>query len=124
MALEDLLQFPHFIVMLVGFIHLTIALILVIVHKPKKWFSLHVIFATSGIELIVIGILILIDLTLDIPHAILGIIVTVVLLGELVGGVVARKLKDKNIRLAHIWISRIIYIITLVVIILGINNFI
>jgi len=124
MALADLLQFPHFIIMLIGFIHLTIAIILVIIHRPKKWYSLHVIFATSGIELIVIGILILSELTLDIPHAILGLIVIIVLVGELVGGVVARKLKDRKIRLAHIWISRIIYIITLVVIILGITYFI
>lgn len=124
MALVDLLQFPHFIVMLAGFIHLSIAMLLVAFHKPKKWYSLHIIFATTGVELIVIGLLILSGLILDIPHGIIGLVVAIILISELIGGYIAVKTKEKRIRLAHIWFGRVIYIIILVVIILGIINFI
>ena len=123
MALVDILQFPHFIVMLLGVIHLSIAILLVAFHKPKKWFSLHVIFASSGIELIIIGLLILNALVLDIPHGILSLIVIIVLIGELIGGIVAVRTKERNIRKAHIWISRITYILTLFAVILGIISF-
>lgn len=124
MALIDLLQFPHFIVMLIGVIHLSIAILLVAFHKPKKWFTLHVIFAITGMELIIIGLLILNALVLDIPHGILGLIVVIVLIGELIGGLIAVKTKDKNIRKAHIWISRMIYILVLIAVILGIIYFV
>ena len=124
MALIDLLQFPHFIVMLAGFFHLSIAILVVAFHKPQKWRILHFIFAGTGVELIAIGLLILSGLILDIPHGIIGLIVTIILIGELVGGYIAVKTKEKRIRLVHIWISRIIYIITLIVIILGIMNYI
>ena len=110
--------------MVTGVIHLTIAIILVVVHKPKKWFPLHVIFAATGIELIIVGLLILNALILDIPHGILGLIVVTVLIGELIGGYIAVKKKNRNIRKAHIWISRIIYIFALVAVILGIIYFV
>ncbi|MFX1281647.1 MAG: hypothetical protein ACFFA3_20015 [Promethearchaeota archaeon] len=124
MVLSDLLQFPHFIIIIIGIMHLTIAIILVIVHKPKNWYSLHVFFATSGIELIVIGVGILIDLTLTLPHAILGLTVIFILVSEIVGGIIARKLKKREIRLIHIWVGRILYISIFVVVILGISYFI
>lgn len=124
MALVDLLQVPHFIVMLAGFIHLSIAMLLVAFHKPKKWYSLHLIFATTGVELIVIGLLILSSLILGIPHGIIGLIAAIILIGELIVGYIAIKTKEKKIRITHIWVSRVIYIVTLVAIILGILNFI
>jgi hypothetical protein len=105
--------------MLLGVIHLSISILLIILHKPKKWFTLHVIFASTGIELIIIGLLILNALILDIPHGILGLIVVIVLISELVGGIIAVKKKNRNLRKAHIWISRIIYILVLIAVILG-----
>ncbi|NVM38008.1 MAG: hypothetical protein HWN81_20610 [Candidatus Lokiarchaeota archaeon] len=124
MALVDLFQFPHFIVMLVGFIHLSIAMLLVAFHKPKKWYSLHLIFAATGVELIVIGLLILSGLILGIPHGIIGLIAAIILIGELIVGYIAIKTKERKIRITHIWVSRVIYIVTLVALILGVLNFI
>lgn len=123
MLLVDLLQFPHFIVMILGVIHLSIAMLLVVFHRPNKWFTLHVIFAATGIELIIIGLLILNALILNIPHGIFGLIIVVLLIGELIGGFFAVKTKDKNIRKAHIWLSRIVYILALFAIILGLISF-
>jgi len=124
MALADLLTLPHFIIMLVGFIHLTISILLVVLHRPKKWYSLHVIFAANGVELVIIGLIILSGLILDIPHGIIGLIVIIFFIGELFSGIIATKRKEKNIRLIHIWVSRVIYIVALITIILGILNFI
>lgn len=123
MALIDLLQFPHFIVMLIGIIHMTISILLVILHKPKNWSILHKIFALTGVEFAVIGLLILSGLILDIPHGILGLIVAIILLVELIVGYVAVKMKKRKVRLTHIWIGRIIFIAVLVAFFLGIIYF-
>ena len=48
MGLTELLQLPHFPVMLLAVIFLTLSLVIVILHKPKQWFRLHVIFAATG----------------------------------------------------------------------------
>ncbi len=110
--------------MLIGVIHLSISIIVVTIHKPKQWYILHLIFATTGIELIIIGIVLLSGLILDIPHGIMGLIIVIILIGELFGGILARKTKEKKIRYTHIWISRIVYIATLIAVVLGILNFI
>jgi len=124
MSIVDLFQFPHFILILIGICLISISLIIVAFHKPKKWFPLHTIFAATGILLIIIGIAILTGLTLGIPHGILGLISIIILVYSIIAGLVAYKMKNKTIRSAHIWVGRIIYIIALVALILGIISFI
>jgi len=124
MSIVDLFQFPHFILILIGIIFLSLSLLFVIIHKPKKWFLLHVISATIGIVLSIIGIAILSALILTIPHGILGLLAIIFLVYALVVGIIARNLKKKNLRLAHIWTSRFIYLLTLIALILGILSFI
>jgi len=124
MSIIALFQFPHFILILIGICLISISLILVAFHKPKKWFPLHTIFAATGILLTIIGVAILSGLTLVIPHGILGLISIIILVYSIVAGLVAYKMKKKNIRLTHIWVGRIIYIVTLVALILGIISFI
>jgi hypothetical protein len=124
MALTDLLQFPHFYVMLIAVIFLTFSIILVTIHKPKKWFYLHIFCSTTGTLLTIVGVILLMGLNLTIIHAILGLIAIIFLIGELIGGFIARKTKDKRIRLFHLWASRIIYVVVLIAVVLGIINFI
>ncbi len=124
MALVDLLQVPHFIIMLIGFIHISVAMLFVAFHKPKNWRILHFCFAATGVELILIGLLILSGLILHIAHGIIGLIVVIILIGDLIGGYVAVKTKDSRIRFVHIWASRVLYVVMLIVIILGIFYFI
>ena len=124
MALSDLLQFPHFYAMIIAVIFLTISIILVTVHKPKKWFSIHIFCSSTGTLLTIVGIILLMGLNLTLLHGVLGLIAIIFLIGELVGGFVARKLKNKKIRSMHLWISRIIYLVVLIAVILGISYFI
>ncbi|MFW9867402.1 MAG: hypothetical protein ACFFEN_15005 [Candidatus Thorarchaeota archaeon] len=120
MTLADILQLPHFYVMLIAIIFLTISIVLVTIHKPKKWYHLHVIFATIGVILTIIGVLLLKSLILIIVHGILGLLLISLLVVGLIGGIIARKLKKKNIRSLHLWLNRIIYIIVLIADIFGI----
>ncbi len=124
MALSDLLQFPHFYVMIIAVILLTFSIILVTIHKPKRWFYLHMFCSTTGTLLTIVGIILLMGLNLTITHAILGLIAIIFLIGELFVGYIARKKKDKRIRTFHLWVTRIIYIVVLIAVILGIINFI
>lgn len=124
MALSDLLQFPHFYPMFIAAIFLTTSIILVTVHKPKKWFYFHIFFSTTGTVLAVIGVILLMVLNLTIVHGVLGLIVIIFLIFELIGGSIARKLKNKNLRKLHLWVSRIIYIVVIITLILGILLFI
>jgi hypothetical protein len=110
--------------MIIAVIFLSISVILVTVHKPKKWFYLHIICSTTGTLLTIVGVILLMGLNLTIPHAILGLIAIIFLIGELLGGFIARKTKNKKIRTFHLWASRIIYIVVLIAVILGIINFI
>jgi len=123
MAISDLLQFPHFYSMIIAVIFLTISIILVTIRKPKKWFYIHIFFSTAGTLLTIVGIILLMGLNLTILHGVLGLIAIIFLVGELISGFVARKLKNKKIRSIHLWISRIIYIVVLVAVVLGISNF-
>ncbi|MFX0026827.1 MAG: hypothetical protein ACFE8M_10460 [Candidatus Hermodarchaeota archaeon] len=124
MSIVDLFQFPHFILILIGICLISISLIMVAFHKPKKWFPLHTILAATGILLIIIGIVMLGGLTLVILHGILGLISIIILVYSIIAGFVAYKLKNKSIRSAHIWVGRIIYIVALVALIVGIITFI
>ncbi|MFW9822978.1 MAG: hypothetical protein ACFFE4_08595 [Candidatus Thorarchaeota archaeon] len=123
MGIAELIQLPHFPVMLSAIILLTLALIFIIIHKPKKWFSLHVIFASAGIILAVIGLFILDALLLFLTHAFIGLIVFIILVGTILIGTVAYRMKRKKVRNLHIWISRIIYVISIVAVVLGISFF-
>jgi len=123
MALSDLLQFPHFYVMIIAVIFLTISIILVTIHKPKKWFYIHIFCSFTGTILTIVGILLLTGLDLTIPHGVIGLIAIIFLIGELISGSTARKLKNKKIRSIHLWVSRIIYIIVLIAVVLGIIFF-
>ena len=123
MGVAELLQLPHFPVMITAIIFLTIALIFIIFHKPKIWFSLHVIFASSGIILTITGLYLLDSLILILNHAIIGLITFLILVGTSLIGTIAYRIKNKNVRLMHLWISRVIYIISIVTVVLGISFF-
>jgi hypothetical protein len=123
MSLSDLIRFPHFLIILLGIILLTIALIFIFKHKPKKWRLLHEITASIGIFLILLGIIILGGLNLIIIHGSIGLISFIVLILILIIGLIAVKQKTKKLRNLHIWIGRIIYFLTLITAILGIILF-
>ena len=123
MTISDLLQFPHFYVMLTAVIFLTISVILVTIRKPKNWFYIHIFCSTTGTLLTIVGIILLMALTLTILHGVLGLIAIIFLVGELIGGFIARKKKDKRIRSLHLWIIRIVYIVVLIAVVLGISYF-
>lgn len=124
MALSDLLQFPHFYLMVIAVACLTFSILLVTIHKPKKWFYFHIFFSSTGTVLAIIGVILLMALNLTIIHGVIGLIVIIFLIGELIGGSVARRLKNKKIRTLHLWISRIIYIVVIITLILGISLFV
>ena len=119
MALDDLLGLVHFPIMVSALIFLGISIVFIIIHKPKMWFRLHILTSAIGVILAIIGVLTLNALLLEIPHGVIGLVILILLNIELVVGYVARKQKDKRIRLLHIWASRTIYIIALITGILG-----
>lgn len=123
MALDDLLGLVHFPIMVSALIFLGISIVLIIIHKPKMWFRLHILTSAIGAILAIIGVLTLNALILAIPHGVIGIIILILFNIELVVGFLARKTKDKRIRLLHIWASRTIYIIALITAILGLVYF-
>ncbi|MFX1503323.1 MAG: hypothetical protein ACFFDH_20340, partial [Promethearchaeota archaeon] len=88
------------------------------------WRTLHFIFAATGVELILIGLLMISALILNIAHGIIGLIVVIILISELIAGYVAVKATNKRIRYAHIWVSRVLYMVMLILILLGIFYFI
>jgi peptidoglycan/LPS O-acetylase OafA/YrhL len=125
MALADLLVFPHFYFILGGIISFSLGLILVLIHKPKFWYSLHLMFMILGMILSVIGITNLMGLTL-ITHAYLGLAAVVLLVIVIIIGILARFYAKKKIvsRKLHIWTGRISYFLLLITIVLGILFFI
>ena len=123
MALDALLGLVHFPIMISALIFLGISIVLIIIHKPKMWFRLHIVTSAVGVTLALIGVLTLNALILVIPHGIIGLIILILLFVELVVGFLARKTKDKKIRLLHLWASRTIYIIALITAILGLIYF-
>ena len=123
MAVQDILTSPHFWVMLIGIVLLALAIIVVVVHKPKQWFLLHRMFAVTGIILTIIGLFVLSGLNLLILHVIIGFIVIIWLIMEVIGGIVATKKKDPTMRKVHIWLGRIVFLVALIVFIFGILTF-
>ena len=123
MAIDDLIMFPHFIVMLLAIISFSVSISLVAFHKPKNWLLLHKFFASLGLLTGIIGLILLGRLVLGILHGILGIVSITFFTAVIIIGLVAIKKKDKNVRKIHIWLSRIIYILSLFLIVLGIMTF-
>lgn len=123
MALDALLGLIHFPIMVSALIFLGISIVLIIIHKPKIWFRLHILTSAIGVILAIIGVLTLKALLLEIPHGVIGLTILILLNIELVVGFAARKTKDKRIRLLHIWASRTIYVIALITAILGLIFF-
>ncbi|MFX1392225.1 MAG: hypothetical protein ACFFAH_01505 [Promethearchaeota archaeon] len=120
MAAANLLSLAHFWIMLIGIVLLTIAITVVVTHKPKEWFLFHKILAVAGILFVLIGLLALSGLNLFLIHAVFALIVFIWLIVEIIGGYVAVKKKDPNMRKIHIWMGRIVFLLTLLVVILGI----
>ena len=120
MAFVDLLTSFHFYVMLIAGIFFSISISLVAFHKPKRWLFLHQCFASLGLVTGIIGLILLGGLELAIIHGIIGLI-TLISFGIIISiGLYAIKQKDKNARTIHLWLSRIIYILLLIIIVLGI----
>ena len=115
-----LITFPHFFIMLLAIIFFTGSIVMVVTHKPKNWLILHKFFASLGVLTAIIGIISLGGLVLEIFHGILGLIITITFISVIFVGLIAIKKKERKIRAAHILISRIIYIISLFLVILGI----
>lgn len=119
----DLIFFPHFLVMVIAVVIISIGLIVVAFHKPEQWFLLHRIFMGLGLFVAIIGFILLIIPSIFILHAIFGLIILIFLTFSVIGGFFATKKKEQNIRNGHIWMGRILYILILVTIILGILTF-
>lgn len=123
MTIIDLLLFPHFIVMLIAAICISIGLITVVIHKPEQWFLLHKVFIGIGLLVIFVGLIVLAVLRLGLLHAIFGLITLILLLLSAIGGFIATKKKDQKVRKGHIWMGRAIYLLMLLTIIFGILTF-
>ena len=120
MAIFDLLTSFHFYVMLFAGIFFSISITLVAFHKPKRWLLLHKSFASLGLVTGIIGLILLGGLELAIIHGILGLITLIAFATIIFIGLYALKKKDKSVRAIHLWLSRIIYILSLIIIVLGI----
>ncbi|MFX1275080.1 MAG: hypothetical protein ACFFBP_18625 [Promethearchaeota archaeon] len=120
MSILGIVGLPHFWMMITGIILLAISIVSVTLHKPKKWFEIHRIFAMVGIVLTIIGIFVLTRLIIALVHQIIGIVVLIWLIGEIIGGFVAYKKKDPKMRKLHVLTGRLAFITVIVVIILGI----
>jgi len=123
MAIFVLILFPHFLVMLFAVISFSVSISMVALHKPKNWLLLHKFFASLGLLTGIIGLILLGGLVLGMLHGILGLVTIIFFAVIIVMGLVAIYKKDKNVRTIHIWLGRIIYILTLVLVVLGIMTF-
>lgn len=123
MAIADLILFRHFLVMFLAVISFSVSISMVALHKPKNWLLLHKFFASLGLLIGIIGLILLGGLVLEILHGILGLFSIISFTAIIVIGLVAIYKKNKNVRKIHIWLSRIIYILTLFLIVLGIVTF-
>jgi len=123
MTIVDLIMSPHFFVMLLAIISFSVSISLVAFHKPKNWLLLHKFFASLGLLTSIVGLILLGGLVLEISHGILGLVSITFFIAVIIIGLVAIKKKDKNVRKIHIWLSRIIYILAMVLIVSGIITF-
>ncbi|MFX0011467.1 MAG: hypothetical protein ACFE9R_14235 [Candidatus Hermodarchaeota archaeon] len=123
MAFVNLILFPHFIVMLIAVIFFSISISAVAFHKPKNWLIIHQTFASLGLLTGILGLILLGGLNLGILHGILGLIVIISFIAIVSIGLIAIKKKNRNVRKFHIWLSRIIYVLSLLLVVLGIITF-
>ena len=123
MALVNLVLFPHFLVMLIAVIFFSVSISSVAFHKPKNWLLIHKFFASLGLVMGILGIILLGGLNLGILHGILGLIAIISFITIVSIGLIAIKKKNRNIRKFHIWLSRIIYILAILLVVLGIVTF-
>ena len=123
MAIADLILFRHFLVMFLAVISFSVSISMVALHKPKNWLLLHKFFASLGLLIGIIGLILLGGLVLEILHGILGLFSIISFTAIIVIGLLAIYKKKINVRKIHIWLSRIIYILTLFLIVLGIVTF-
>ena len=120
MSALNIVILPHFWIMITGIILLFLSVIVVSIHKHEKWFFYHRIFAIIGIMLTLIGIFILTGLYTALIHQVLGIIAVIWLIGEIMGGFVAYKKKNPQMRKIHILTGRLAFLMVIFVIIMGI----
>ncbi|MHA2287844.1 MAG: hypothetical protein ACXABG_03555 [Promethearchaeota archaeon] len=120
MALVDLITSFHFYVMLLSGIFFSVSITAVAFHKPKRWLLLHQSFASLGLVTGIIGLILLGGLELAIIHGLIGLLTLISFVVIISIGLYAIKQKDKNARTIHLWLSRIIYILSLLIIVLGI----
>lgn len=120
MAVINLITSPHFYVMLVAGIFFSVSISTVAFHKPKRWLLLHKSFASLGLATGIVGLILLGGLELAIIHGIVGLVTLIAFAVIIFIGLYAIKQKDKNARAIHLWLSRIIYILSLIIIVLGI----
>lgn len=124
MSIINFFLFPQSIFLLIGIILLSISLFFVNFQRPRKWFLLHVTSAIIGAILSIIGIIMLSIFVLSIPQGIIGLLAIIFLIYTVVLGIIAHNLKNRNLRTAHIWSSRLIYLFALITLILIILSFI
>lgn len=124
MAFIDLFGFPHFYLIGIGVLFFTIGVVFVLIHKPKEWYKLHLVFISIGMALSVVGIIILRGIT-TILHAYFAIASGVLLIATIIIGIFARTTKkNKKInRSIHIWGGRVAYLFIIVTLVFGIISF-
>ena len=120
MAIVDLITSLHFYVMLIAIVFFTASILMIAFHKPKSWLLLHKVFSSLGLLTGIIGLIILGGLVLEIVHGLVGLIIMIMFAVIILIGLLAIQKKNKNVRAIHLWLSRIIYILSLVLIVLGI----
>ncbi|MFX0076421.1 MAG: hypothetical protein ACFE96_13350 [Candidatus Hermodarchaeota archaeon] len=120
MAIEDLIASVHFYFMLVAIVFFSTSMLMVAFHKPKSWLLLHKSFASLGFLTSIIGLIVLGRLVLEIIHGFFGFIIMIIFAVITLLGLIAIQKKNKNVRAVHLWLSRIIYILSLFLIVLGI----
>jgi hypothetical protein len=120
MSSLNIIVLPHFWIILIGVILLSLGVLFVTIHKPKGWFFLHRLFSLGGIILVILGIFLLTGLYTNVLiHRILGIIAIIWLIGEVIGGLVAYMKKNPQMRKIHVLSGRLALIMVIFVIIIG-----
>ena len=113
MDLADILSLLHFWLISIGFILISIALLILIVKKSQNTkFVTHVVLSCTGLILIIIGLIFFTDFRLNQLHGILGLNATSLTLTAAIGGILAKsKIKRKDIvKKVHIWWGTIVFL--------------
>ncbi|QEE15489.1 hypothetical protein DSAG12_01315 [Promethearchaeum syntrophicum] len=124
MSIQNLLQFPHFILISLGILSAIISVIFIFFHKPKeKWYLLHKIFTSIGIVLMLVGVFFLGILSLTFWHAYLGFSAIIIVFITIFFALIQLKKKKKKLRLIHIWTGRIVLLLLIVVMLIGLSYY-